>query len=86
MPRISSFYGIVIWMYYDDHNPPHFHAEYGEYRARIVIDSCEPLDTDLPGRALRLVREWALLRRQELAVNWQKARAGLSLDRIEPLP
>jgi hypothetical protein len=66
MPRISSFCGIVIWMYFDDHNPPHFHAEYREYMARVVIDSLEPLDEELPRRALRLVQEWAALHRDEL--------------------
>jgi Domain of unknown function (DUF4160) len=86
MPRISSFYGIVIWMYFDDHNPPHFHAEYGEYMARIVIDSLEPMDDDLPRRALRLVEEWGALHRDELMANWDRARAGVPLDSIEPLP
>ncbi len=60
MPRISSFYGIVIWMYFDDHNPPHFHAQYGDHVARIVIKSLEPMDDELPRRALRLVQEGVL--------------------------
>ena len=59
MPRISSFYGIVIAMYYRDHHPPHFHAIYAEYEAQIVIETLEPLAGELPARALRLVQEWA---------------------------
>ena len=86
MPRVSSFYGIFIWMYFDDHNPPHFHAEYGEYMARIGIDSLEPMDAGLPGRALRLVQEWATIHGEDLMTNWDKARQGLPLDKIEPLP
>lgn len=86
MPRISSFYGIVISMYWNDHAPPHFHAIYGERDARFMIESNEMMDETLPRRAQRLVQEWAELHREELLENWRKARAGLQLDRIEPLP
>lgn len=86
MPRISEFYGIVIWMYHDDHSPPHFHAEYGEYMVRVLIDTLEPLDRGFPRRALRLVQEWSRLHRDELMANWRKAQSLEPLDRIEPLP
>lgn len=86
VPSISSFYGIVIWMYFDDHNPPHFHAEYGEHRVRVRIDSLEPLDGGFPARALRLLREWGSFHQDELRRNWTKAQAGEQLDKIEPLP
>lgn len=86
MPRISAFYGIVITMYYRDHEPPHFHAVYGEYQAQIVIATLEPLYGELPARALRLVREWGELHRAELEANWGRARAREPLDRIPPLP
>lgn len=86
MPRISEFYGIVIWMYHDEHNPPHFHAEYGEYWVRIRLDTLEAMDRGFPSRALRLALEWAELHRDELLNNWDKARASQPLDRIEPLP
>ena len=59
MPRISTFYGIVVTMYSNDHAPPHFHARYGEYEAQIAIGTGDPLAGQLPGRATRLVREWA---------------------------
>lgn len=86
MPRISSFYGIVISMYWDDHAPPHFHAICGGHDARVLIGSLEVMDEGLPQRAKRLVLEWGVLHREELMENWIKARAGLPLDRIEPLP
>ena len=53
MPTISAFYGIVIAMFFDDHDPPHFHARYGEHRARFAVASGDPLDGDLPARPLK---------------------------------
>jgi hypothetical protein len=85
VPRISAFYGIVITMYYRDHEPPHFHAVYGEHQTQIVIATLEPLVGEFPARALRLVREWAELHRAELQANWEKARARQPLDTIAPL-
>lgn len=86
VPRVSSFYGIVIAMYYSDHEPPHFHAIYGEHEARIAIASTELLAGELPARATRLVREWASQHQTELEANWERARAGEPLATIDPLP
>ncbi|HVW89555.1 MAG TPA: DUF4160 domain-containing protein [Gaiellaceae bacterium] len=86
VPRISAFYGIVITMYYRDHEPPHFHAVYGEHEAQIVIATLEPLNGELPARAFRIVREWADVHRAELGANWAKARSREPLDTISPLP
>jgi hypothetical protein len=85
MPRISEFFGIEIYMYYNDHLPPHFHARYQHHFARIDIASGEVTGGQLPTRAERLVREWAALRRAELDANWQRARSGVSLMQIAPL-
>jgi hypothetical protein len=85
MPRIAEFFGIKIYMYYNDHSPPHFHALYGESEAKVVIETLEYLDGQLPTRAWRMVLEWASLHRSELWHNWQQARDGLSLEQIEPL-
>ena len=63
MPEISRFYGIVIKMYFADHAPPHFHAEYAEYEARIAIGSLAVLSGNLPPRAMGLVAEWTTLHR-----------------------
>ena len=86
MPEISRFYGIVIKMYFADHAPPHFHAEYAEHEARIAINSLAVLSGNLPPRAMGLVAEWARLHQQELQVLWVRASALQSLDRIAPLP
>jgi len=86
MPRISSFYGIVIAMYYREHGLPHFHALYGEYEASISIESLNPIVGDLPPRALRLVKQWASLHREELLRDWDLAGKGEVLETIDPLP
>jgi hypothetical protein len=86
MPELSRFYGIVIKMYFGDHVPPHFHAEYAGFEARIAIDTLAVLSGDLPARAMGLVVEWATLRRQELKAQWQRASSLQPLGRIEPLP
>jgi hypothetical protein len=85
VPRISAFYGIVIWMYYDDHNPPHFHATYGEHEAIIEILTWRVVRGSLPPRALRLVEEWASAHPTELAEDWDRARSGQPLEPIAPL-
>lgn len=86
MPRISAFYGIVIAMYYRDHAPPHFHAIYGEFEATVMIATRDVLSGELPGRAMRLVREWAEAHEGELRSNWERARRRETLATIAPLP
>ncbi len=72
-------------MYRPDHPPPHFHAQYGERVAQIELGTLQVLNGALPGRALRLVREWARLHEAELAENWQLAQALDPLVSIDPL-
>ena len=86
MPRISAFYGIVIAMFWDDHPPPHFHVQYGEYQATISIEGFDVLEGALPGRALKLVREWAGIHQHELRENWRRAQMHEPVVPIEPLP
>ena len=85
MPEISRFYGIVITMYYDEHNPPHFHAEYGEFKAVIAIQSLEVIEGKLPRRALELVLDWAELHQAELMEDWELCRKHVEPRPIEPL-
>jgi hypothetical protein len=85
MPRISEFFGIVIRMFYNDHLPPHFHAEYGEYEAVYEIETLEILRGQLPRRAHALVVEWTTLHRTELETNWDRGRQELPLNSIAPL-
>ena len=86
MPRISAFYGIVVAMYFNDHEPPHFHARYAEHEGKIEIATGEQIDGDLPARVRGLVREWSAQHRSELEENWRLARALEPLNPIEPLP
>jgi hypothetical protein len=85
MPEISRFYGIVIKMFFDDHNPPHFHAFYGEYQVLIDINSLAVFAGILPPRALGLVIEWATQHQDELLINWERAKGQETLSKIEPL-
>jgi len=85
MPEISRFFGIVIKMFFDDHNPPHFHAEYGGDRALIEIRALSIFAGHLPPRVMGLVIEWAALHQQELYADWEKAREHQELEKIAPL-
>ena len=85
MPRISEFFGIIISMYYNDHMPPHFHAIYADFEVKIAIETLSMLEGELPRRALAMVLEWATLHRSELQSNWERAREGEPLRKIEPL-
>ena len=85
MLRISEFFGIVIRMYYNDHVPPHFHAEYGRNEAVYGIETIEVLRGGLARRAHALVVEWTTLHRHELKENWNRARSGETLEKIDPL-
>jgi hypothetical protein len=86
MPRLSFFYGIVITMYFYDHEPPHFHAQYAEHQAVIAIGSLAVIAGQLPPRAMRLVTEWAEIHREELEAAWRVARDGNTPEQIDPLP
>jgi len=86
VPRISRFYGIVIAMYFTDHQPPHFHASYGEYAASFDIETGEVRTGFLPSRQMRLVKRWANLHRDDLRTNWHRARNRQQLAPIPPLP
>jgi hypothetical protein len=85
MPQISRFFGIIIAMYFNDHNPPHFHAKYGDDEALISIKDFSIIEGQIPSRALGMVIEWASLHQEELMDNWKKAIENESLDKIEPL-
>ena len=86
MPTISTFYGILIRMFFNDHAPPHFHARYGEFEATIDLGSLDVLHGELPNRCLSLVREWAMIHREELMEDWRLCRANAQPAKIDPLP
>ena len=81
MPEISRFLGIVVNMYYDEHNPPHFHVRYNEFRAVVSIRECNILEGTLPGRVRGFVAEWAELHQQELLTMWDSK----NFHKIDPL-
>lgn len=85
MPRVSEFYGIVIYMYFLDHNPPHFHALYGTDEALVSIASGETIRGSLPRTASRLVEQWRSEHVAELLANWTRAQEPAALGAIEPL-
>lgn len=85
MPEISRFFGIIIFMYFDEHNPPHFHAKYGEERAVISINELKVMEGRLSRRALSLVLEWANEHRNELLMNWNNLQTTGEYSKIAPL-
>jgi hypothetical protein len=85
MPEISRFFGIIIRMFYNDHEPAHFHTLYGEDEALVEVETLAVLRGALPRRALALVLEWAAIHQPELRQDWQRARSGEVLAPIAPL-
>lgn len=85
MPEISRFLGLVIRMYYQDHNPPHFHVTYNNYEASIEIEDFSIMTGDLPPRIYGIIVEWASLHKKELLANWKKSQKLQQLRKIKPL-
>ena len=87
MPRISFFYGISVYMYWNEagHARPHFHARYAGHTASIDLDG-NLIAGSLPRRARALVTEWTRLHRAELEANWERARREQQLEPVDPLP
>lgn len=85
MPTISRFYGITIRMFHNDHPPPHFHVEYGEFKAEMAIGTLQVLAGRLPRHALGMTREWAVGHRAELFDDWDLYRQHKQPQSIQPL-
>lgn len=85
MPELCRFFGIIIRMYYNDHDPPHVDAVYGDEEALIEVDTLAVVRGELPRRSLALVVEWAVLHRNELRRDWDLARSGRTPEPIAPL-
>ena len=85
MPELCRFYGVRIKMYFDDHHPPLFHAEYAAQEALIETDTLAVMAGGLPSRALGLVVEWASLHQVELQEAWSRAENLEPMGTIEPL-
>jgi len=87
MPTISMFYGIIIRMYCGrtEHNPPHFHAYYQEFKALVNISTCEIMQGNIPSKQSKLIVAWAELHKEELLADWNLAINGENPFNIEPL-
>jgi len=84
MPTVSFFYGIIIAMYFDDHNPPHFHVRYQEYRAEVTFGG-KVLKGNLPEKQLRMVQAWAAIHEEDLLANWELLKNASQPEKIDPL-
>jgi len=82
VPIVSHFFGIVIRMYHDEHPPPHFHAAYQGFEAFVRIEDGEILHGELPRKAARIVRQWALDHREALMANWVRGEMLLPMEMI----
>jgi len=87
MPTISTFYGIIIRMYFapGEHPPPHFHVYYNEYKASVDIRTCEIIEGELPSRQTKLALAWAELHQEELLNDWDLVMNGKEPFKIQPL-
>ncbi len=85
MPLVSQFFGIKIYMYWAEHYPKHFHAEYGAYKVLINIEDGTVIKGHFPIKQLKLVSAWTEIHKLELLENWSSARNMGSILQIEPL-
>ena len=84
MPTISMFYGIIIRMYYIDHNPPHIHVFYESYSAKFNLDG-NLIEGELPNKQTKLVKAWIEIHIEEIKANWKLAKNSEKLFKIKPL-
>ena len=81
MPEISRFYGVIIYMFFKDHNPPHFKVKQNDFEANILISNGNILDGDLPVSKFKLVSAQAEIHKVELLRMWDSK----EFHKIEPL-
>lgn len=84
MPTISMFYGIIISMFNDEHNPPHFHANYQDNEGVFNMEG-ELIEGEMPRRQQKFIAAWAEIHKDELLANWELAKKNQKLFRIDPL-
>jgi hypothetical protein len=85
MPIISEFFGIKIYMYWNEHFPEHFHAEYGKFQILVSIQEGSVLKGVFPAKQLKLVLAWCEIHKEELMKNWLSEREHGKIEKIEPL-
>jgi hypothetical protein len=84
MPVISRFFGIVVFMNWREHSPPHFHAKYGDDEVIVEIETGR-VTGSMARRAVAMVQEWRQAHHAELLANWARAEQRSALNRIAPL-
>lgn len=88
MPVISMFYGVIVMMYFYDtdfHHLPHIHIKYAELECSLNILNGDILSGKIPPKQLKLVLAWLEIHQEELLANWELAKSGIELFKIEPL-
>jgi len=84
MPIVSRFFGIIVQIFFNEHNPPHYHVKYGKYKAVVDIKT-GIISGKFPKRACKMVKEWHDLHQKELLENWNIAQIRGTIKKIEPL-
>jgi len=84
MPIISRFFGIIIYMFWREHQSPHFHAKYGDEEVIVEIETGK-VSGNISKRALNIVQEWRKLHKDEILKDWELAEQNKPLRRIDPL-
>ena len=84
MPVLTMFYGIIVSMFYKEHNPPHIHVQYAEHNAIFDFEG-NMIEGNIPVKQIKLVEAWIVLHVEELVANWQLAQEQQSMFRIDPL-
>ena len=85
MPLVCEFFGIKIYMYWNEHNPPHFHAHYAEYKAIVSIRDAVVIGGEMPSKKIKLILAWCEIHQDELYRNWESAEKNGEILQIEPL-
>jgi hypothetical protein len=85
MPYISAFLGLLVQMYFDEHNPPHIHVRYQNESAIFSIPAGDVIEGKLSSRNVRLIQAWIELHRDELMMNWELCRNDEQPYKIDPL-
>lgn len=85
MPTICYFRGIKIYINWNEHNPPHFHAKYGGQEVTVLINELEVMEGEIPSKQLKMLLGWAAFRQEQLLENWKLAEERQELFEIEPL-
>lgn len=85
MGEISRFFKIIIRMFINEHNPPHFHAYYGDYKATFSIKTGQMIEGRLPPKKAALVTAWAIIHEKELLANWKALAEGKQANKIKSL-